>query len=101
MTVETTGQQLRWSFCAVKQCETLKRGAGDMTNSEIQKQGSSKANVEELKRLADSNGEFRCLYADCVRNGGKPSQLTLISLLCYRMGVTAAVNDMLMDAVNG
>lgn len=72
-----------------------------MTNSEIQKQGQSKANIAEIKRLADSNAEFRMLYSDCVRNGGKPSQLTLISLLCYRMGVTAAVNDMLMDAVSG
>ena len=72
-----------------------------MTNAEIQKQGFSKANVTELKRLADSNAEFRKLYSDCVRNGGNAGQLTLISLLCYRMGITAAVNDMLMDAVKG
>ena len=77
------------------------RGGINMTNSEIQKQGHSQKNMAEIKKLADSNGEFKRLYADCVRNGGNPNQLTLISLLCYRMGITAAVNDMLMDAVKG
>lgn len=72
-----------------------------MTHAEFQKQAKSKESMAELKRLADSNNEFKRLYADCVRNGGKPSQLTVISLFCYRMGVTAAVNDMLMDAVSG
>jgi hypothetical protein len=71
-----------------------------MTNAEFQKQAHSKESMAELKRLADSNAEFKRLYADCIRNGGKPSQLTVMSLFCYRMGVTAAVNDMLMDAVN-
>lgn len=78
----------------------LMKGDKVMTNAEIQKQGFSKANVAELKRLADSNAEFRKLYSDCVRNGGNAGQLTLISLLCYRMGITAAVNDMLLDSVN-
>lgn len=71
-----------------------------MTNSEFNKQAHSKESMEELKRLADNNEEFKRLYADCIRNGGKASQLTVISLFCYRMGITAAVNDMLMDAVN-
>lgn len=71
-----------------------------MTYLELCKQGHSKKNMEELKQLAESHGDFKKLYADCVRNGGDPNQLTLISLLCYRLGVTDGTADMLMEVMN-
>lgn len=72
-----------------------------MTSAYFKRQGQDKKNIEELKQLIKEDERLADIYASGIRNGGSHGILLTIALHCYHMGINKAVNDMLMDAVNG